>query len=104
MSDTSEQIDIQAPGGFKLGFKGEHLMPVVLLFLLGGASVYAVYAHDQKGDARAAEAAKALAEVKEAVRSSEETQKAMIYVMTLPDHERNKLNLMKPKSLSDMQR
>lgn len=101
-----EQVELNGPGGIGLKFKGQNplLLTVVLMCTCAGGLWYVINGHaaESKNDAREnAEAVRALtAEVK----SQSETVKAMIYVLTLPEKERAKLDLLKPEKLKEMQR
>lgn len=93
------QLDIKGPGGLSLGLKGTstQILSALLIAVAFSAGVYFLYQHDQKTDS-------GNAKVIAAVQELTESQRAMIYVSTLKQEDREKLNLLKPKSLGDMQR
>ena len=109
MSD--EQIDMKGPGGFGFSFRGNQMFPVILVLLLAAIFFYLFFQsdskaddRDKKADERAKETITAIQEFRDAATKADSTQKAMIYVLSLSQEERQRLNLMKPKELSDMQR
>lgn len=103
-SDDEQEISIKGPGGMGFSFKGSQLFPAILVLLLGVGFGYMLYVHDSKGADRYHENIAALKQMSEAVSKSESTQRAMIYVLTLSQPDREKLNLMKPRELQEMQR
>lgn len=99
-----EALEVKGPGGLGLTFKGGQVFPLILSMAICGGLYLMVKQHDDNTKSSSIEVAATMKELKEAVKTSEETQRAMIYVMSLPQTERERLNLLKPKSLSDMQR
>ena len=104
MADNEEQFEVKGPGGMGFAFKGREMFPVILLVLLGAFCGFMTWQADSKSEARDAATHKAISEFKEATMKADETQQAMIYVLSLPQAEREKLNLMKPRGLTAMQR
>jgi hypothetical protein len=77
---------------------------VILTLLFAIAVAYLILQHDQKGDQRAKAQLIATEKLASAVERQEETQRVLIFVMSLPPTEREKLNLTKPRLLYEMQR
>lgn len=102
MSD--EELGIKVPGGIGLWFKGSQMFPVILLLLLAAFVVLLVWQSDSRSAQRDAETKAAISRLADVAVKADETQQAMIYVLSLPQAEREKLNLMKPKGLTAMQR
>lgn len=115
MSDTPEEINVSGPGGVGFSFKGAQMFPVILVVLFGAFSAFLFY----QGDLRSAERdkvtevaiasvreanVKAISEVTEATNRTDRTLKTMIYVLSLPQSERERLNLLRPEGLREMQR
>lgn len=103
-SDDEQELNIKGPGGIGLSFKGSQLFPAILVLILALSFGYMVWVHDGKGDVRYKENIVALNKVAAIIERSESTQRAMIYVLTLNQADREKLNLMKPRELQEMQR
>lgn len=104
MADNDEELNLKGPAGLGLSFKGQQMFPVILVLLLAAFFGYLVYQSDGRSAERDAHTHSALEKLLEATQKSENAQKAMIYVLALPQIEREKLNLMKPRELSEMQR
>ena len=104
MDDRNEELNVEGPAGLKFAFKGTQLFPAILVLLLGAIFGYLFFQHDGKDDDRSKATIAALKTVGDTNVKAEATQRAMIYVLSLSQEERQKLNLLKPKELSDMQR
>lgn len=104
MIGSDESLEVKGPAGFGLSFRGQQLFPVILVLLLGTIFGYLFFQSDTKADVRGKETVVVIQELKAAVDKFDSTQRAVIYVLSLSQEERQRLNLMKPKELSDMQR
>ncbi len=101
---TEEELQLKGPGGLGFSFKGQQLFPVVLVLLLSAVFSYLFFISDTKADSRGILTVKAIEEMTASNVKAEATQRAMIYVLSLSQEERQKLNLNKPRELYDMQR
>src|SRR3954466_1229474 len=100
-----QSIDITAsPSGIHGVFKGAQSACVAVLIVLGGAVAYMQNEHDKKEEVRAAAHVQAMQALKDAVERQAEMQQAFVYVQALPQSEREKLNLAKPRILFEMER
>ena len=106
-----EELSVKGPGGVGFSFKGAQMFPVLLLFLLAAFLAYLVFQIDAKAENRQIVASKVVNEVKEGVDKVQDkvdkveaTMKVLVYVIALPQADREKLNLNKPRELQDMQR
>jgi hypothetical protein len=97
--DKDEGIEVGGPGGWRANFKGTNGICVAVLLGIGALTWFLF----GRSDARVEALIQAQAETKKEVRENTETQQVMIYVLTLPQPERERLNLMKPRKLSEMQ-
>lgn len=102
--DSQDQIKVEGPAGIGLTFKGQQLFPAILVILFSLVFAYLFFTHDAKDDARAAATIAALKGVQDATVKADATQRAMIYVLSLSQEDRQKLNILKPKEITDMQR
>lgn len=100
-----EELGVKVgPGGVEGTFKGSQTIHVLLTLLLGAWIAFLFYIHDgraaewQKADL--AEKAKLVA----IVEKQEKTMRTMIYVLTLPQTQREKLRLAEPEQLRELQR
>lgn len=98
-TDDSQQLDIQAPGGFKLNLKGgnQAALMVALAVVIGGGILYKLVEHST-ASAAANESSTA------SIVRLEKTTKAMIYVLALTPEQREKLQLQKPDEIRQMER
>lgn len=71
--------------------------------IVGGISA-AFYISSARAAAWHAEAMASQAKVEAALQKYEETQQAVIYILSLPQAQRESLNISKPKVIRDMQR
>jgi len=110
---TEEQVDIKGPGGIGFSFKGQsQLLLIVLLILgsMGGVGYYlsqheaAAQNRSSESDKKVEENTKAVKDLTMEVKAQGKSIEAVIYVLTLPESERAKLNLSKPDKLREMQR
>ncbi len=104
--DDQESIDIKGPGGMGLALKGssQQVLTVILVVVMACGLAYGLWQHDQGMKSDKDETVKAWTEVKKVMHEVKETQTAMIYVLTLDEKERKRLNLSKPKALRDLER
>lgn len=102
--DTNSELDVKGPGGIRLSFKGSQVFPVLVMIITLMSIGYFLYLHDTKEESHNAVTTAAITKMAQSIDKADATQRAMIYVLALPQNEREKLNLMKPKELQDMQR
>lgn len=109
---TESDVDLHAPG-FGLKFKGQSqaLLAVLLIILVGVPLGMYSHQHESKAAERQEAVKKASTDNAEAVRDLTKTVKAqgesidtIIYVLTLPQSERDKLRLREPDKLREMKR
>jgi hypothetical protein len=109
---TQETVTVEAgPGGVKGSVTGSQVLPALLAMLLGAWVWYLViYVQDAKSAEREKfrvvaieEQTKAVKELAKAVERQEETLKALVYIQTMPQKEKERLNLVRPKVLYEMQ-
>jgi hypothetical protein len=109
-----EELAFKAPF-VSLFFRGQQMFSVFLLVVLSATFGYLTYQSDakanfradqtdEKADSRAMATVITLEKLEAAINRVEGTQRANIYVLSLSQEERQKLNLLKPKELSEMQR
>jgi hypothetical protein len=100
-----DSIEVRAgPSGVGAKFTGTQIFCAVLLVLLAAIVVYLLHEHDKKEEARATSAIETMRALKEAVDRQAEAQQAFIFVLSLPQPEREKLNLAKPRLLYEMEK
>lgn len=104
MADEAESLDLKGPGGLGFSFKGQQLFAVILVLLLGAIFAYLFFQSDAKADSRAKDTVAAIHAMTDSNVKAEATQRAMIYVLSLNQVDREKLNLNKPPELAAMQR
>lgn len=78
-------------------FKGERLIAVLTILLALGFVSYLLYRHDEESRAAQKKTEAALSE-------SNDIQQAILWVNSLSDGERSKLNLAMPPKIREMQR
>lgn len=100
---SKEEVEVT---GWGLGakFSGPQVTCVIVLLILGAVVGAMVYQHNSEAHESMSSVVRAQEAVKAELQASRETQEAMIYVMSLTQAEREKLNLSRPKKLADMQR
>lgn len=94
----TEGLEVNGPGGVGIKFHGsssQNFMLLLAIFVC--ACIFGVASWQ---DARATVRSD---EVKKSLTAYEESQRALIYVISLPQPEREKLNLAKPELLRRMQ-
>ena len=101
---TQEKLEVKGPGGMGFSFSGQQMFPLILILLLGSIFGYLFFNSDLKADERSKHTVTAIHEMTKSNERAESTQRAMIFVLSLSQEERQKLNLMKPRELSEMQR
>lgn len=101
-----EQVEVSGPGGLGFKFKGQNplLLTVLLMCALAGGLWWVLNGHAAESKNNAAENAAAMKALTAEVKGQSDTLKAVIYVLTLPEKERAKLDLQKPEKLKEMQR
>lgn len=111
----AEQSDITeaaftAPGGAGASIKSTStiVLAVMLFLVVSGAFAFGVYRHEANDMDRHREMIAALKANADAVKAMQESQResteGMIWVLTRNQAERDKLDLSKPKFISNMQR
>ena len=99
-ADKQDDVSLSGPGGWKANFNGAQGLCVAVLLGVGVLIWYLFGKNEMKVDALI----DAQAQVKNEVKENTETQQVMIYVISLPQAERERLNLSKPRKLAEMQR
>jgi hypothetical protein len=106
-----EELNIEGPGGLKAGAKGSQTLTFLLTCLLGAWVWYLFYNHEARADEKSKaeivateKLVQAVEKQSKAIEQQERTQRAVIYVLALPQKEREKLNLVRPEILYEMQR
>lgn len=87
-------------GGFGkwwLRVKGERVLAIMIVLLGLGFVSYLLYRHDVESKA-------AMERIERELREGNEIQQASLWVQTLPEADRVRLNLAKPKKILEMQR
>ena len=102
--DNGDQIKIDGPAGIGLTFKGQQMFPAILVILMSMVFGYLFYTQNTKEEERYKVQVVALQAVESAMIKADQTQQTMIYVLSLSQADREKLNLLKPRQLTDMQR
>lgn len=105
-----DELKLEGPGGVKAAFRGSQPLHFLLAILLGAWVWYLFYNHEAaahektKAQLEATEKlAKAVEAQTKAIEVNNRTQKGVIYVLTMPQKEREKLNLVRPEVLYEMQ-
>lgn len=96
--ETAEGLEVTGPAGIGVKFHGsssQNFMLLLAIFVCVCIFGVAVW-QDARAGARSEE-------VKKAMTAYEESQRSLIYVISLPQAEREKLNLSKPELLRRMQ-
>lgn len=103
MGDNDDELNLKGPGGLGFMYKGQQLFAVILLLLLAAFFFWLNAQSESKADVRSATTLKAIEQMTVSNVKAEATQRAMIYVLSLSQVERERLNLMKPQELQAMQ-
>jgi len=93
---TEEQVEIKR-GDLSAKVSGPAVITALFCLGLAGFVGYLLFEHD-------ARAAKFQDEVRETLQAQKGMMKSMIYVLALPESEKQKLNLSEPQELRDMRR
>lgn len=112
--DQITTVDLKGPGGIGAAFSGSNttvLLVLLFLVVIGAASAGMIYIFNQHDDNNNKHNAEMLAAIKvmtAAVEKNDKTQRetteAMIWVLSKPQAEREKLDLSKPRFVAEMQR
>ena len=113
-NQNNEELAVKTPV-LSLFFRGRQMFSVLLLIVLSTVFAYLTYENDakattranltdEKADSRAMVTVITLEKVEAAITRFEATQRVGIYVQSLTEEQRQKLNLMEPKELSAMKR
>jgi hypothetical protein len=97
------EIEINGPAGIRGVWKNPS-SSAVLLIILAAFFYWISWQGEQKADLRHAEILTQLKAFQTAIVAEKDAQDAMIYELSLNQTDRERLNLSKPKLLSDMQR
>lgn len=97
-----ESLQITGPGGWRANFRGS--TGALIFTLLACIMGVIAYKSDAKADTRYESMMLRMQAQEKALRELAEMQAVMVYVLSLPMEEREKLNLMKPRALTDMQK
>jgi hypothetical protein len=100
---NGNSIEVRGPGGLWPKLTGAQVFNTLLLIVLAAVVVYMIDQTDQKTAARQVDVVAAMHALKEAVDRQSQMQQAFIYVSSLPQAEREKLNFAKPRALYNMQ-
>ena len=103
MRKGAEEVEVKG-WGIGAKFSGPQVTCVVVLLLLGAFLGYAIYQHNADAHESLTAVVHAQEAVKDELKQNREVQEAMMYILSLTQAEREKLNLTKPKKLQDMQR
>ena len=113
MTDEERQ-ELEAHGpGFGLSFKGKSqiLLFVLLMSIIGAVLAAGIYEHEENSKSRSdmnradtRENTQAIKELSATVKKQGESIEAIIYVISLPQSERDKLRLREPEKLREMKR
>ena len=109
--NEAEEIGVRGPLGVGMFFKGHQSFSIVVMLLLTGIFCLLLWMHDANSQVRAQaimnQMGKLEAEAKhghDVAEKADETQRTMIYVLTLSQAEREKLRLEEPPQLKEMRR
>lgn len=98
-----------ALGGFK--FKGDQMLQTIVYLMVAAFLGFLIYQHNTNAvesfkqvQGAQLEVVKSQDAVLASLKESRETTEALVYVITLPQGEREQLKLQRPRKLSDMQR
>jgi mannitol-1-phosphate/altronate dehydrogenase len=107
---ADEEFSVEGPGGLKAAAKGAQTLPVLLTFAIAAwiwyVSTNVEARADEKTKAQLVATEKLAAAVEKqtkALEQQEKTGRAIIYVLTMPQKDREKLNLIRPDVLFEMQ-
>lgn len=104
---SKNYIEIRTPFGFNIKFGGRELFSVIMVTTLAAVIAFFINAHD----VAASDSNKAVIEalnankraVTDALKEQREVTEALIYMMTLSDEEKKKLQFSKPKRIRDLE-
>lgn len=97
-------VEVRAPFGWAAKFTGAQSMCAIVLILLGIIVAGGIWWHNGEAKAASDKVVAVQQEVKEEMKTNREALEAVIYVLSLPQSERDKLNLARPRKLVEMQR
>src|SRR5271169_4784989 len=103
---TPEELSVRGPGGMGFTFKGQsqQLLVILLIIVLTGALAYLQWQHSQDEALHAVNLAASQERIEKHLIAADETTQALIYVISLSEADRARLNLARPKKLSELQR
>lgn len=85
------------PGGFSVESKGKVTTFVAVLLVMVGVVVYFMIEHDKNVQL-------ALARLENAIERSNKVSESVIYILSKPQDERERLNLSKPSLIREMEK
>lgn len=109
---SGDSVTVEGPGGLKAAATGSQTILALLALLLGLWIWYVgAYVHDAKADERSKvqvvateQLANAIKEQTKAIKAQDRTQRTMVWVLTLPQAKRERLNLAEPEQIRELQR
>lgn len=110
---AEEELSVNVgPGGVSGAFKGSQMLPLLLaLFMAAWVWYLVIYVQDARAAERekarvvaSEELTKAIKDLAKASEKQDETQRTMIFVLTMPQAKREKLGLAEPRQLRELQR
>ena len=112
MEADNVETDVKVPW-FHFGYKGPGVgfLMVMLIAILGAALIAGLYYHDAAAQNRSTAGheevlknTKAVEALTKSVDEQKKMTKVIVYVLSLPQTERDKLKLREPEELREMQR
>lgn len=101
---TSPQAEVEAPGGWKLKLNGASTPAILVSALFCCAMMWLWRTGDVKADERNQAIIAAQKKVEDALTSYDRTNRILIYVISLSPSDREKLQLLRPPGLTELQR
>lgn len=108
--DTVTEASVTAPGGWGASLRGKNsaFLQLVSVLTIAGTLFYLIDKHETNSETRSQQNVAALKALTVAVEKTERTQRetteAVIWVLTKPQAERERLELSRPKLITEMQR
>lgn len=100
MKESRDEVEIHTPWGWRGFFRGNQVICALVLCLVAALVIYLDDRSVRKLDSMISAQASIIREMKE----NTEAQNVIIYLLSLSQAEREKLNLLRPKKLAEMQR
>lgn len=108
--DSVTNLSVAAPGGWAAAFSGKNttILIVILFVIIAGVIINFAIQHETSSQQRSNESIAAMklmtAAIEKTERTQRETTEGMIWILSKPQAEREKLDLSKPRFVADMQR